>query len=115
MRLKTFALLAILFTGLSLRPLTLTAQVPAPVHHVFVVMLENKDYNATFSPTSAAPYLAKTLPSQGALLTNYYSIGHNSLENYQALISGQAPNLVAQPDLPHLSRFRGCCERSHLP
>jgi hypothetical protein len=32
------------------------------------------------------------------LLTNYWGIGHNSLDNYIAMISGQAPNPVTQMD-----------------
>ncbi|HEX2714418.1 MAG TPA: alkaline phosphatase family protein, partial [Candidatus Acidoferrales bacterium] len=32
------------------------------------------------------------------LLVNYYAIGHNSLPNYIALVSGQAPNPVTQGD-----------------
>src|SRR5215472_13601399 len=63
-----------------------------PIRHVFVLMLENQSYRATFGPGSQAPYLAGTLPARGALLTHYYAIGHASLGNYIALVSGQAPN-----------------------
>ncbi len=70
----------------------------ASVHHVFLIVLENKDYNETFGPTSLAPYLAQTLPAKGELIENYYGIGHNSLVNYMAMISGQAPNTTAQSD-----------------
>ena len=73
------------------------AQVPK-IQHVFVIMLENKGYAETFGPQSAAPYLAHTLTSQGQLLTNYYGIGHNSNDNYLAMISGQAPNPTTQGD-----------------
>ena len=69
-----------------------------PIRHVFVVLLENQSYAVTFGPRSAAPYLASTLPSQGALLGQYYAIGHASLGNYVALISGQAPNEATQLD-----------------
>lgn len=68
------------------------------VKHVFVVVLENKDYEATFGASSPASYLSKTLPSQGQLLTQYFAIGHVSLDNYIAMISGQAPNPVTQSD-----------------
>jgi phosphatidylinositol-3-phosphatase len=61
-----------------------------PIHHVFVITLENKNFSDTFGPFSPAPYLAETLRSQGALLTQYYGTGHNSLDNYIAMISGQA-------------------------
>src|SRR6266404_2341760 len=68
------------------------------IGHVFTVVLENKSYDETFGPNSPAPYLSNELTAQGALLTNYYSIGHNSLPNYIALVSGQAPNVVTQSD-----------------
>lgn len=61
-----------------------------PVRHVFVITLENKNFSATFGPESKAPYLAKTLRAKGALLTQYYGTGHNSLDNYIAMMSGQA-------------------------
>jgi hypothetical protein len=71
---------------------------PPPIRHVFTIILENKNYGETFGPNSFAPYLSKTLTAQGELLTNYYGIGHNSLDNYIALVSGQAPNVVTQGD-----------------
>ena len=74
-----------------------TAQLP-PIRHVFTIMLENKSFSETFGPNSPAPYLAKQLTSQGELLTNYYGIGHQSLDNYIALVSGQAPNTMTQAD-----------------
>lgn len=60
--------------------------------HVLVVVLENKSYAETWGPSSPAPYLAHDLRSKGTLLTNYYAIGHASLANYVAMISGQAPD-----------------------
>src|SRR5713226_3818401 len=68
------------------------------IGHVFTIVLENKSYDETFGPNSPAPYLSNELTAQGALLTNYYSIGHNSLPNYIALVSGQAPNVITQSD-----------------
>jgi hypothetical protein len=76
-----------------------------PIRHVFVLMLENENAAVTFGSNPPAPYLARTLPSQGALLTNYYGIGHASLDNYVALISGQAPNEKTQLDCPLFSEF----------
>ena len=35
---------------------------------------------------------------EGVLLPNYFGIGHQSLDNYLALISGQPPNLATQAD-----------------
>lgn len=60
------------------------------IRHVFVIVLENEGYNTTFGPNSKAPYLSQTLPKQGVLLTQYYGTGHASLDNYIAMISGQA-------------------------
>lgn len=77
-----------------------------PIRHVFVLVLENMSYSHTFAPGSDAPYLAKTLPAQGVLLTQYHAIGHASLDNYVAMISGQAPNHETQLDCPTFSEFR---------
>jgi hypothetical protein len=77
-----------------------------PIRHVFVLLLENQSYALTFGAQSPAPYLARTLPARGALLTQYYGIGHASLGNYVALISGQAPNEATQLDCPVFSDFR---------
>lgn len=77
-----------------------------PIRHVFVLILENQAFAATFGRTSQAPYLAQTLPSQGVLLTHYYAIGHASLDNYIALISGQAPNEQTQLDCPVFTEFQ---------
>src|SRR6185312_2754706 len=63
-----------------------------PIRHVFLIVLENKSFEGAFGPGSPAPYLAKSLPARGALLTQYYATGHWSLDNYIALVSGQAPN-----------------------
>jgi len=81
------------------------ASIP-PIRHVFVVILENQAYHVTFGPHSAAPYLATTLPRRGALLSNYYGIGHASLDNYIALISGQAPNEETQADCAIFTEFQ---------
>ncbi len=59
------------------------------VKHVFVITLENKNYSDTFGTSTQDPYLQKTLPAMGALLTQYYGTGHASLDNYIAMISGQ--------------------------
>jgi phosphatidylinositol-3-phosphatase len=75
------------------------------IRHVFVLLLENETASVTFGKHSPAPYLAQTLPARGALLSNYYGIGHASLDNYIALISGQAPNEKTQLDCPLFSDF----------
>ncbi len=78
-----------------------------PVGHVFVVNLENKGYDKTWGPGSAAPYLSRTLRAQGTLLTQYYGTAHNSLPNYIAQISGQGPNPQTQADCQVYSPFVG--------
>jgi len=60
--------------------------------------LENEASAATFGSPQDDPYLARTLPAQGAFLQNYYGVGHNSLDNYVALVSGQPPNPSTQGD-----------------
>ena len=70
------------------------------------VRLENKSFASAFGPRSAAPYLARTLPAQGALLENYYAIGHWSLLNYLAMISAQPPNPASQRDCLDVTNFR---------
>ena len=71
-----------------------------PIKHVFVIVLENKDQSQTFAASSPAAYLARTLPSMGLFMPNYYGIGHESLDNYIAMVSGQPPNAVTQADSP---------------
>lgn len=68
------------------------------IRHVFTIILENENYNQTFGANSPATYLSQQLTPQGTLLQNYYAIGHESLGNYVALVSGQAPNLATQSD-----------------
>ncbi len=80
---------------------------PPLIRHVFVIVLENENYATTFGDPSADPYLAQTLPSEGALLTDYYAIGHESADNYIALVSGQPPNLETQLDCPWFADFLG--------
>src|SRR4051794_28981149 len=78
---------------------------PPPIKHVFVITLENKGFDETFGPSSQAPYLAHDLTAKGQLLTQYYGIGHASLDNYIAMVSGQAPNIVTQADCPFYFNF----------
>jgi phosphatidylinositol-3-phosphatase len=61
------------------------------IRHVFIIVLENKNYADTFVTSTQDPYLRQTLVPMGALLTQYYGTGHVSLDNYISLISGQAP------------------------
>ncbi|MGN6721026.1 MAG: alkaline phosphatase family protein [Marmoricola sp.] len=75
------------------------------IGHVWVINLENKGFTQTWGPTSPATYLSKTLRAQGNLLTNYYGIGHVSLDNYIAQISGQGPNTQTQTDCQVFTNF----------
>ena len=55
---------------------------PGKIKHVWLIILENKSYDATFTGLNNNTYLWQTLPSQGVLLKNYYGTGHFSLDNY---------------------------------
>ena len=68
------------------------------IKHVFTIVLENKSYDEIWGPASQAVYLSQTLRPQGALLTNYYGVGHVSLGNYIAMLSGQPLNKSTQFD-----------------
>jgi hypothetical protein len=79
--------------------------VDPPIRHIWVIVLENKSYNATFGDPTADPYLASTLREKGAFLENYYAIGHDSAPNYLALVSGQPPNSTTQADCQVFAPF----------
>jgi hypothetical protein len=72
--------------------------------HIFIIVLENEGFHITFGENSPASYL-RALGSQGAILPNYYGIGHYSLGNYIAMISGQGPNPVTQSDCQVFTEF----------
>jgi hypothetical protein len=96
-------LAAVVIAGLAAAPAH--AALP-PIKHVFVIWMENKDYADTFAKDNPqAPYLAKTLPAMGAHLPEYYAIGHLSLGNYVAVVSGQGPNPQTQSDCQVFSDF----------
>jgi phosphatidylinositol-3-phosphatase len=77
-----------------------SAYTPPPIKHVWVIMLENESSSYTFGAAGhkLAPYLTKTLPAEGAMLSNYYGIGHDSLPNYVAMVSGQSSNYMLSQD-----------------
>jgi hypothetical protein len=75
------------------------------IRHVFVIVLENEDYASTFGEPASDPYLAQTLPAQGALLEDYYATGHESNDNYISLVSGQPPNPDNQADCQDFDEF----------
>ncbi|HET9719009.1 MAG TPA: alkaline phosphatase family protein [Solirubrobacteraceae bacterium] len=80
--------------------------VPPPIRHVFIIVLENESASTTFGANSPAPYLARTLRSEGAYLPRYYGTGHESNDNYISMISGQPPNPANQADCQFYGNFR---------
>src|ERR1700728_5149180 len=78
--------------------ITSTGTPVGAVKHVWLIILENKSYDETFTGLNQNSYLWQTLPQQGALLTNYYGTGHFSMDNYIALVSGQSPSYATQDD-----------------
>jgi hypothetical protein len=86
------------------------------IGHVWVIVLENHAFNAGFTPLEGTQnsYEA-TLPSQGALLTNYYGTGHSSLDNYLSMVSGQAPLSDTQDDCPSYNAMQGSIDTSGTP
>jgi phosphatidylinositol-3-phosphatase len=75
-----------------------SAAKPPHIKHLFVIVLENENAENTFGKNPPAPYLGKKMREEGAFVPNYYGIGHQSLDNYIALVSGQPPNLATQSD-----------------
>jgi hypothetical protein len=80
---------------------------PGKIKHVWLIILENKSYDASFTGLNNNTYLWKTLPSQGALLTNYYGTGHFSLDNYISQVSGQGTQPDDQADCPYYDALSG--------
>ena len=68
------------------------------IKHVWLIILENKSYDAIFTGLNQNSYLWKTLPAQGVLLKNYFGTGHSSQDNYLSMVSGQAPQEDVQSD-----------------
>jgi hypothetical protein len=91
-------------TAAPARPAALHLQVsagnlaPGAIKHTWLVILENKGFDATFTGLNQNSYLWKTLPSQGVLLKNYYGTSHFSQGNYESLVSGQATQQDVQSD-----------------
>jgi hypothetical protein len=81
------------------------AATPPQIDHLFVIVLENENAEATFGAKSPAPYLSQTLRAAGAYIPNYYGIGHESLDNYIAMVSGQPPNVATQADCQTFSEM----------
>ena len=84
--------------GYGQQTITSTGLLPGQVKHVWLIILENKSYDATFTGLNQNSYLWKTLPSQGVLLKDYYGTGHFSQDNYTSMVSGQSPSVDLQSD-----------------
>src|SRR6185312_12360073 len=97
--------LSVLACMLARIPTTASAEPLPKPQHVFIIVLENEGYDVTFGANSPALYL-NALARSGALLKNYYGIGHNSLDNYIAMVSGQAPNPATQADCENFVDFK---------
>jgi phosphatidylinositol-3-phosphatase len=107
-------ILQVLVAGLLVLPAIVSTAAdakPKPAH-VFIIVLENESYDVTFGAKSPATYL-KALAQRGALLPNYYGIGHNSLDNYLAMVSGQAPNPITQSDCQSFVSFEKTGTAAH--
>ncbi len=85
---------------------------PGKIKHVWLIILENKSYDATFTGLNNNTYLWQSLPAQGALLKNYYGTGHFSLDNYISMVSGQATQPDTQSDCPLYDQFSGSVDTS---
>ena len=85
---------------------------PGKIKHVWLIILENKSFDATFTGLNKNTYLWRTLPAQGVLLKNYYGTGHGSFDNYLTLVSGQATQPDAQVDCPYYDHFSGHVDTS---
>ncbi len=79
-------------------PIVRAALGPGKINHILVIELENEGYQVTFGRGSPATYLNGALRKKGELLQNYYGTGHDSLDNYIAQVSGQAPTEDTQAD-----------------
>ncbi len=69
--------------------ITSTGLKPGQVKHVWLIILENKSYDATFTGLNQNSYLWKTLPAQGALLTGL--LRHRPLQPGQLPLAGVGP------------------------
>lgn len=81
--------------------------------HIVIYMLENEDYENVIGSSEMPIY--NQLASENVLLTQYYAVGHTSLMNYLALISGDTFGIntnctdcfIDAPSLPDLIESSG--------
>ena len=80
---------------------------PGKIKHVWLIILENKSYDATLHrPEQQHVTCGRRCPRQGVLLKNYYGTGHFSLDNYISMVSGQATQPDTQADCPFYDHVR---------
>jgi hypothetical protein len=63
------------------------SHVATGVHHVFQIVLENEEETTSFPHKGTE---LDQLASQGVFIPRYFGTGHASLDNYLAMVSGQA-------------------------
>jgi phospholipase C len=103
------ALAALALLGALASPTSLTAAgaglegIPR-FSHVVLLVLENESFAATWGAGSVATYL-NGLRSQGVLADHYYATGHQSLDNYIAMVSGQPVQPATAADCTALNLY----------
>ncbi len=88
---------------------------PGTIKHVWLIILENKSYDASFTGLNHNTYLWQTLPKQGALLKNYFATGHSSQDNYLSYVSGQAPQPDTQDDCTYYNQTGNAADADGAP
>ncbi|WP_025041470.1 alkaline phosphatase family protein [Nitrosospira briensis] len=64
------------------------------LNHVFLIMMENRNYKEVLDNNPAAPYL-NSLANSAGTATNYQITMHPSLPNYLEIIAGSTYNIAA--------------------
>jgi len=72
--------------------------------HIVLLVLENESFATTWGSGSVATYL-NGLRSQGVLADHYYATGHQSLDNYIAMMSGQPVEPATAADCEGLNLY----------
>jgi len=85
----------------STTPVSAPAISPGAAPHIMVILEENEEYGSVIGNRVAAPYF-NSLADGGGLATAWYGVGHPSLPNYLALISGSTWGVTSDgaPILP---------------
>jgi hypothetical protein len=78
--------------GAAAADFSLSQPATTSVPNIMVIVLENKEYSTVVGDTANAPYINNTLIPNFELLTNIFSVTHNSLANYLADTSGVVSN-----------------------